>query len=197
MDQPQESISSYYNEGRKRSFFFSRLFVIVSMIILVVALSINISVLYSQDRTSTTSSADSGKNQTNLPSLPEGCEYQTIDKGVGVVCPTNTPQVRPTLAANPEFPMNVRLPKLPSQCEYLNSANGVRVSCSSAQPPIPTVAVRALTSCTPGNKKDTLTCTDTKNQAVAVPLPSLPAGCEYKLVARNYFIDCNTPKVIN
>lgn len=197
MDQPQESLASYYNEGRKRSFFFSRLFVVLSMLVLVIALSINISVLYSEDRTSTTTSANSGKNQANLPPLPEGCEYQTVDKGVIVVCPTDAPQISPTLAANSEFPMNVRLPKLPSQCEYMNSANGVSISCSSAQPPIPTVAVRALTSCLPGDEKDTLTCTNEHNQAVAVPLPSLPAGCGYKLVARNYFIDCNTPEVVN
>lgn len=197
MEQPQESISSYYNEGRKRSFFFSRFFVIVSMIVLVTALGINISVLYSQDRTSTTTRADSGNNQTNLPPLPEGCEYQTIDEKVVVTCPTKEPEVQPTRAGNPEFPMNVRLPKLPAQCEYMNSTKGVRVSCSATQPPIPTVAVRALTSCQPSEKKDTLTCTSASNNPVAVPLPSLPEGCTYKLVARNYFIDCNTPEVIN
>lgn len=197
MDHPQETATTYYNEGRKRSFFFSRFFVILSMLILVVTLSINISVLYSQNRTSTTSKADSGTNQANLPPLPEGCEYQTVEKGVVVVCPTKASKPSPTLAVNSEFPMYVRLPKLPAQCEYLNSAQGTRVDCSSAQPPIPTVAVRALTSCLPGDKKDTLTCTDEKNQSITVPLPSLPGGCIYKLVAKNYFIDCNTTEAIN
>jgi hypothetical protein len=79
----------------------------------------------------------------------------------------------------------------------MDSAQGIRVSCSSAQPPIPTVAVRALTSCVVGNEQNTLTCTNAQSQEVAVPLPSLPGGCEYKLVAKNYFIDCNTPGIVN
>lgn len=167
------------------------------MLVLVVALGINISVLYSDQRTSTTTRADSGNNQANLPDLPAGCIYETKENGVVVVCPTATPDISPTIAVNPQFPVNVRLPKLPAQCEYMDSEKGIWVSCTSAQPPIPTVAVRAYTSCIPSAEENTLDCSDDKDQVVQVLLPSIPGGCEYKLIGKNYFIDCNTKAALN
>jgi hypothetical protein len=191
MEQSNETATTYYNDHRRRSFFLSRLFVVVSMFVLIVALGINISVLYSDQRNTGTTRADSGNNQTNLPALPEGCSYQTGENGTVVVCPTAIPEASPTVSANPQFPINVQLPKLPAQCEFMDSEKGIWVSCTSAQPPIPTVAVRSYTSCLPSSQKDTLECSDAQNQKVAVPLPSLPGGCEYKLIGKNYFVDCN------
>lgn len=159
MEQNVETATSYYNDKRKRSFFLSRIFVIVSMVVLVAALGVNISVLYQQQRTSTTSEASSANKQANLPDLPKGCEYQSKGKGVIVVCPTATP-------------------------EAIQSA-------------APTVSSKSYTSCVPGSQKDTLSCVDEKNQTEVVPLPSLPAGCLYKLTGRNYIIDCNATQSVN
>lgn len=199
MEQPQETATSYYNHSRKRSFFFSRLFVVFSMLILVIALGINISVLYSEERTSATTRASTAANQSNLPVLPKGCEYQSKEKRVIVVCPTATPELSPTLAANPKFPIAVELPELPASCDYEASGEGLAVKCTSTTAIIliPTVPVKTLTSCFPGTQKDTLVCSEAANEKVIVPLPPLPKGCEYQLVAKNYFVSCkattNTP----
>ncbi|MBA3723921.1 MAG: hypothetical protein H0W89_03420 [Candidatus Levybacteria bacterium] len=190
MEQSQETATSYYNHSRKRSFFFSRLIVIFSMLILVIALGINITVLYSEERTSATTRASAGDSQSNLPALPKGCEYQSKEKGVIVVCPTATPELSPTLAANPKFPISVELPELPAPCDYEASGDGLAVTCTSAAAVIPTVPVRTLTSCIAGTEKDTLICHEASNEKVLVPLPPLPKGCEYQLVAKNYFISC-------
>jgi hypothetical protein len=187
----QETAISYYNDHRKRSFFLSRLFVIISMLVLVVALSINISVLYSEERASGTSRASSNNNQTNLPALPEGCEYQTKEDGVVVVCPTDAPSATPTLAANPKFPIGVDLPELPASCGYEASGEGLAIKCETTTSAIiPTVPVRTVTSCNVGTEKDTLICREASGERVIVPLPKLPKGCEYQIVARNYFVNC-------
>ena len=197
MEQNVETASSYYNDKRKQSFFLSRIFVIISMLVLVAALGINVSVLYQQERTSTTSQASSDTKQTNLPDLPKGCEYQSKGKGVVVVCPTAAPTITQTATTNAQFPVNVRLPKLPAQCEYVNSMEGTSIECTSAQPAVPTVAVTANTSCLPSAKKDMLDCTGERNQVVAVQLPALPGGCVYKLVGKNYVVDCNAAPTAN
>ncbi len=190
MEQPQETATSYYNPSRKRSFFLSRLFVVFSMFILIIALGINISVLYSEERTSATTRASAANTQSNLPVLPKGCEYQSKDKGVIVVCPTATPELSPTLAANPKFPIAVELPELPAPCDFEASGEGLAIKCTSATAIIPTVPVRTLTSCLVGTEKDTLICREATNEKVIVPLPPLPKGCEYQLVAKNYFVSC-------
>lgn len=197
MEQSLDSATNYYNNNRKRSFFLSRIFVIVSMLVLVVTLGINISVLYSQQRTSTTSQAASVSKPSDLPTLPKGCEYQSKGKGVVVVCPTESPKVTGTTEANEQFPINVRLPKLPAQCDYIDSAAGIALQCGSPKPVVPTVAVSEITSCVPGATKDTLDCSDAQSKKVVVALPSLPQGCVYKLVATKYFVDCNEASVQN
>lgn len=195
MDQNVETATSYYNSNRRKSFFLSRLFVLISMLVLVVTLSINVAILYSQQRTSTTTQASGTANQNNLPDLPKGCEYQTKQNGVEVVCPTGAPEASPTLASNPKFPINVELPELPETCTYAASNGGFAVNCSTPNAIIPTAAVRTVTSCQVGTEKDTLICREVDDQKVVVPLPSLPEGCEYQVVARNYFVSCKASKV--
>ncbi len=189
MDQNVETATSYYNAHRRKSFFLSRLFVLISMLVLIVTLGINVAVLY-QQRTSATTRASGPVGQNNLPALPQGCEYQTKQNGVVVVCPTDKPNASPTLASNPEFPIKVELPELPEPCTYASSNGGFAVNCSSPNVVIPTSAVRTVTSCQVGTEKDTLICRETDNDKVVVPLPPLPQGCEYQVVARNYFVAC-------
>lgn len=190
MEPNLESAQHYYNPQRKRSFFYSRLFVVVSMLVLVVVLTINISVLYSEQRTSTTTQASNG--QTQLPNLPQGCEYQSNGQGknVKVVCASATPVQKPTSTPNAVAPLTVGLPKLPAQCRYLISEVGYEVKCTVAQP-IPTVAVTTpigceLTSNGPGS--EALRCREGNNKPT--PLPTLPKGCEYKAIGTNYFVSC-------
>src|SRR6185437_16930427 len=103
--QPQQSASDYYNKYKKRSFFLSRITVLSSMVVLIVALGINISLLYSHSTSTVASHAASSENSTtNLPSLPAGCDYQQVKGGFVVVCPTATPTPGPTV------PINVALP---------------------------------------------------------------------------------------
>lgn len=193
MEPTLESAQHYYNPQRKRSFFYSRLFVVVSMLVLIVVLTINISVLYSEQRTSTTTQASNG--QTQLPNLPKGCEYQSNDHGkdVKVVCTSATPvqEQKPTNTPNAVSPISVGLPKLPQQCRYLITGTGYEVKCTAAQPPIPTVAVTTpigceLTSNGPGT--EAIRCREGNNKPT--PLPQLPKGCEYKTIGTNYFVSC-------
>src|SRR5215469_10300629 len=109
--QPQQSASDYYNKYRKRSFFLSRITVLSSMVVLVLALGINISLLYSHSANTIASHAAGHENpQTSLPSLSAGCEYQQVKGGFVVACPTATPTPAVTV------PINVAIPQLPPQC---------------------------------------------------------------------------------
>src|SRR5579864_2926042 len=120
MDPAQESASAYYNKYRKRRFFFSRLTVLTSMLVLIITLGINISLLYSHDNSTTQSNAAGHENpQKLLPSLPIGCSYQQTTKGLSVVCPTPTPTETASAVS-----INVALPQLPPQCILESSSGG-------------------------------------------------------------------------
>ncbi len=185
---PQQSASDYYNKYRKRSFFLSRLTVFTSMAVLIVALVVNISLLYSQEKSTATTHADTPTNQTQLlPSLPVGCSYQQMKKGLAVVCPT--PTAIPTLTATASaVPINVALPALPPQCTIEASSTGSQLHCTAIVP-IPTVAVTLPPTCETGNQTNMLSCT-VNSKAVPVPLPSLPGGCSYTLRANQYYVVC-------
>jgi hypothetical protein len=181
----QQSASDYYNKYRKRSFFLSRLTVISSMAVLILALGINISLLYSHSQNTITSHAAEAQNpQTILPSLPAGCEYQQIKGGLKVVCPTPTPTIAVTV------PINVALPQLPPQCTISTTTTGSAVHCTTAIP-IPTVAVTLPTTCSVTSQTNTLSCND-NNKIVPVPLPSLPSGCSYALTQGKYYVVCKS-----
>lgn len=185
--QSQQSASDYYNKYKKRSFFLSRITVLSSMLVLIIALGVNISLLYSHTQnTATTHAAEPENPQANLPSLPVGCEYQQIKGGLKVVCPTPTP----TLAAS--VPINVALPQLPPQCNLSSTSTGSEIHCTSAVP-IPTIAVTLPQTCEVTTQPNTLSCSD-NNKIVAVPLPSLPGGCSYILKANQYYVSCEANK---
>jgi hypothetical protein len=183
MDPIQESASAYYNKYRKRRFFFSRLTVLTSMLVLIVALGINISLLYSNDNSTIKSNAAAPENpQKILPKLPSGCIYQQTKKGLAVACPTPTPT---PMAA---VPINVALPQLPPQCTLESSTTGSKVSCTAIVP-IPTIPVTLPTTCQVASQSANVVCNE-NNEAVPVPLPSLPTGCSYKLVLNKYYVAC-------
>ncbi|MGH7203978.1 MAG: hypothetical protein ACREHC_06040 [Candidatus Levyibacteriota bacterium] len=183
-DPTPQSAQAYYNKTRKRSFFFSRIGIVISMTVLVIALAINISVLYSQDRTNLQSHASTPPTTKDLPVLPKGCDYQQANKGFKVVCATTAPT--PTVTAN----INVQLPQLPPQCSLQTSNGGNKVQCSKAVP-IPTVAVTLPPSCTATQQVNTISCQQ-KGEHVLTPLPSLPGGCVYKQVGNAYFVSCTS-----
>lgn len=183
MDPTQESASTYYNKYRKRRFFFSRLTVLTSMLVLIITLGINISLLYSHDKSTVTSHAAMEQNtQQLLPKLPKGCIYQKSTNGLEVVCPTPTP----TIAM---VPINVALPQLPPQCSLESSTKGSIITCTKIVP-IPTVAVTLPLSCQTASQSATVNCYE-NNKLMPVPLPSLPDGCMYKLFANKYYVVCS------
>ncbi|MGI8420442.1 MAG: hypothetical protein ACR2LN_07440 [Candidatus Levyibacteriota bacterium] len=183
-NQPPQSAQAYYNKTRKRSFFFSRIGIVISMTVLVIALAINISVLYSQDRTNLQSHASTPPTTKDLPVLPKGCDYQKTNKGFKVVCATEAPS--PTVTTN----INVQLPQLPPQCSLQTSNGGNKVQCSKAVP-IPTVAVQLPPLCTATQQANTISCQQ-QGKNFLTPLPSLPGGCVYKQAGNDYFVSCNS-----
>lgn len=184
MDPTQQSAAEYYKQHRKRS-IISRITILSSMAILLLILAVNISVLYSQDRSTTQSHASTPENVQNLlPSLPHGCAYEQVDGKVKVDCP----KVSPTVAVT--VPINVVLPQLPPQCSFAASSTGSAVSCTAAHTPIPTVPVNLPATCTIAKDPNTVTCTYGNNQTVTMPLPKLPDGCSYVLGANRYYVDC-------
>jgi hypothetical protein len=192
IDQNQETPISYYNSNRKRSFFFSRIFVMFSMFVLIIALSINVSFLYSQEKTSTTSKASTNE-QIPLPSLPVGCEYQPSNTGKGftVVCATPTP-AQPIKPATTSATA-ITLPNLPPQCNYVLTANGYLLTCNSPQTPIPTTAVTLPQSCAAtNNPANPITCSNAKDTSEITTLPKLPLGCIYKSVGTKTYVVCTT-----
>ncbi len=186
---PQEQVpqtaATYYNNDRKRSFLFSRITVMSSMFILVVALAINISLLSSQEKTSTQSRASVPQaDKSTLPSLAAGCEYQKVKDGFTVVCPT------PTQIAS--VPIDIALPKLPPECSLQTSTTGNKIQCTTPHAPIPTVPVTLPISCTATNQTNIVQCTQGNKAPVMVSMPSLPEGCVYTLVANKYYVDCQS-----
>lgn len=188
MDPIQESASAYYNKYRKRRFFFSRLTVLTSMLVLIVTLGINITLLYSHDNSTIKSNASGHENpQKLLPSLPAGCDYKQTSKGLIVVCPTPTPNASASASA---VPINVALPQLPPQCTLESSSGGNKIYCTTAVL-IPTVPVTLPTSCQIASQSATITCT-MNNKPVAASLPSLPGGCTYTIKTNNYYVVCSS-----
>ncbi|HWY79121.1 MAG TPA: hypothetical protein VNW29_02065 [Candidatus Sulfotelmatobacter sp.] len=180
-----QTASEYYNKTRKRSFLFSRLTVITSMFLLVIALTINILALNAHDNATAKSHAATAENQQKLlPSLPTGCMYQQVRGGFIVVCPT------PTLTST--VSINVVLPKLPPQCNLETATRGNTIHCATPNTPIPTVAVTLPTTCVTTAHPKEVSCKNKVNQDITVPLPSLPIGCGYTLEANNYYVVCKS-----
>lgn len=181
MDPTQESASAYYNKYRKRRFLFSRLTVLTSMLVLIIALGINISLLYSHQNSTIESHAATDQNPKKLlPQLPSGCLYQQTTKGLAVVCPTPT--------SSSTTPINVALPQLPPQCTLESSSIGSKISCTTIAL-IPTVPITLPTTCQIASQSANVTCIQ-NNQQVTVPLPSLPEGCSYQSVLNKYYVVC-------
>ena len=194
VDPNLETPISYYNKTRKRSFFFSRMFVMLSMVVLVIALSVNISFLYSQERTTTTSHASTPESeQVALPSLAAGCTYQpaTNSKGYKVVCPTSLPTQSAQTATASAASIIVTLPNLPPQCQYAVSTNGYSLRCTALQAPIPTVAVTLPQSCSvTANQSNPIQCTNEKDTSIITTIPKLPSGCVYKGIGSKTYVVC-------
>lgn len=188
MEQTQDptidSAEAYYTPNRKRSFLFSRISVVASMLVLVIALVINVSLLSAQNKTATQSHASEEPSTKNLPSLPAGCGYQRVTKGFQVVCMTATPEPTNTTA------INVQLPQLPPQCSLQTFEGGNKIICTTGVP-IPTIAVTIPANCTTIAQANILSCRD-KGQNIMNPLPVLPDGCNYKQAGQNYFVVCQS-----
>lgn len=185
MEPTQETASEHYNASGKRTFLFSRITVMVAMIVLVLTLGINIVVLTSTHNNTIKSNAYSPANpEKNLPSLPAGCSYQQAKKGLAVVCPTATPTPIATV------PINVTLPKLPPQCTLETSQSGSIIHCSTPQTSIPTVPVTLPTNCVTTPQATIAACKDTEGKFIAVPLPALPGGCSYTLQSTKDYVAC-------
>lgn len=186
MDPKQETAASYYSRTRKRSFFYTRITVIASMFVLVIALIINIVALNTQGDSTTQSKAAGHENiQALLPTLPAGCYYQQTTKGLLVACPTPTP------TGTASAPVNIALPQLPPQCTLTTSTNGSTITCTPSHPPIPTVAVTLPQTCVATNELNKVTCRNALGQMITAPLPSLPRGCSYQKVKDNYYVVCD------
>lgn len=181
-EKPLASATTYYNSKRKRSFLYSRLTVVVSMVILVGVLAFNVNTLY-HDQTALQSRASEQPNTNSLPKLPNGCDYKPVTNGFEVVCSTPTPTVASAHA------IGVTLPQLPQTCSLQSLTGGNRIVCTT-RVPIPTVPVTLPANCTAA-QADKVTCVE-NNQNVVNPLPSLPGGCVYKQVGQTYFVFCQS-----
>jgi hypothetical protein len=184
MDPTQQSAADYYKKHRKHT-LFSRFTIISSMAILLIVLAINISALYSQEKSTTSSHASTPENvEKFLPSLPAGCVYLHENGKVKINCPKE----KPTTAAS--VPINVALPELPPQCSLVTSTSGSVIHCSTVHPPIPTVPVTLPTTCIGVTPDKTVICKNAQGQNETIPLPSLPEGCSYSLVSNQYYVVC-------
>jgi len=182
--QPQQTAESYYNKHHKHIFQLSRSTLIGSMCILLIALTFNVLALYSQNPSTLQSHAQNTNTEQILPQLPSGCMYQKVNGGMAVVCPKATPTPMPPVS------VNISLPKLPPQCNWQTTASGSAVSCGGTAIPIPTVAVTLPAQCAATDQNNAVSCKNTANQNVTVPLPSLPSGCMYALIANKYDVVC-------
>ncbi len=183
--QTQQSAESYYNNNHKHSFQLSRATLIGSMCILLIALTFNVLALYSQNPNTLQSHAAGIKTEQVMPQLPSGCTYQHINGGMAVVCPQATPTPMPPVS------INIALPKLPPSCNWQTTVNGNKVTCQGALVPIPTVAVTLPAQCSATDQNNVVSCKNTANQNVTVPLPSLPEGCVYALLGGQYYVACS------
>jgi len=183
--QTQQTAASYYNNHHKHTFQFSRTTLIGSMCVLLIALTFNILALYSQNTSTLQSHAAGNKTEQVLPQLPSGCIYQQVSGGMAVICPKATPTPLPPV------PITIALPQLPPQCSWQTTGNGNKVSCVGNPVPIPTVAVTLPTQCSATDQNNVASCKDATNQNVTVPLPSLPGGCLYALLANKYYVVCS------
>jgi hypothetical protein len=184
MELPQQTAADYYKKHRKHS-ILSRITILSSMAILLIVLALNVSTLYSQDQSTTTTHASTPENiEKLLPSLPQGCHYFHVNNTVKVDCPKATPTAAITI------PINVALPQLPPQCNFVTSPNGSSVQCTQSHTPIPTVTVNLPATCTPAHEPDTVTCTDKNKQTLSIQLPKIPDGCSYVLQANTYYVVC-------
>lgn len=153
IEQNFQSASTYYNKDRKRSFLFSRIAVITSMLVLVVALMLNLSLLNSPERSDTRSQASTNAlTQDDLPPLPDGCVYQQLKDGPVVVCSTPTPENAASASAatytscipataigrtalictdtNGQS-VTVPLPSLPGGCTYQQTGETYSIACAA------------------------------------------------------------------
>jgi hypothetical protein len=177
-----QSANAYYSNNRKRSFFYSRVTVVTSMVVLVAALGINVYALYNQQTTTQSRASQPVVQKNLLPPLPTGCEYQQTDNGLAVVCGSPTP-------AQAAVALNVQLPQLPPQCSVQTSTKGNKIICTTSHAPIPTVPVTLPANCTPSGTT-TVSCTQPNNQKATISLPALPEGCSYEASGSGYFVVC-------
>ncbi len=183
MDPAQQSAADYYQKHRKHS-MFSRITIISSMAILLIVLAFNINALYAQDKSTNQSHASTPQDiESMLPSLPAGCQYEHAGEKFKVTC-----QATPTISITANI--NVTLPELPPQCSFVTSIFGPKVECAPTHAPIPTVPVALPTNCTIAKEPQTVTCSTASNQTEKDPLPNLPDGCSYRLVANQYYVEC-------
>ena len=154
-DQSFQSASAYYNKHRKRSFLFSRIAVFGSMLVMILALSLNLSVLNSPQRSDIRSQAASNEVESNtLPKLPKDCVYQQLKDEPIVVCSSPTPQ-QTTFGANGTYKacqpllegekyvlqctddknQRVTVPlQLPPGCAYETTADSYIIVCGKNTP---------------------------------------------------------------
>jgi hypothetical protein len=187
-----DSAQHYYNAARKRSFFYSRLFVILSMFILIIGLSFNLSLLYSNQKTTVASHAATKDSDGTLPKLPSNCLYTTVNNKVEIVCPSPTPSPVDEKHARSNYPIAITLPQLPAACYYQTTNAGYAISCANPQTIIPPTQVPLPGGCAPSKiaSDKSISCTDKANKNVLVPLPELPQGCNYNTSQTGVFIAC-------
>jgi preprotein translocase subunit SecG len=138
-----DKAGSYYTTNRKYSFFYPRVTVLVSMIILVITLVINIIIVYKHDKTSIQSQASTSEITQSLAAIPHGCSYQQTQQGLKVVCPQPT-LIIPTDAATchpgmqsgtmicvdkKKQPQIIQLPILPKECRYVTIGTKTFIDC--------------------------------------------------------------------
>ena len=166
------------------------------MFILIIGLSVNISLLNSNQTTSVTSHAASKDSDGTLPSLPPNCLYQTVNNKVEIVCPSPTPAPESEKHAVSHVPIAIDLPQLPATCHYQTSNTGYVVTCANPQTIIPQSPVVLPTKCTtnPNTTDQSVSCVDSTNNAVTVTLPDLPQGCTYIKSQAGIVIACSAVK---
>ncbi len=147
MESTPLTASEYYNKQRKQSFLLSRIAVVVSMLILVIALGINIAARTAQKKAATISHAATIPITVMLPKLPPECNFDSSTRGSAIHCtqthvpiptvPVTLPQACITSAqlnkvtcrneANKET--TVPLPLLPNGCFYKLVTNKYFIVC--------------------------------------------------------------------
>lgn len=173
-----QSAQDYYNHGRRRSFFFSRLFVMFSMVILLIVLGINVSILSSQNTNTSSHASSDEETMRALPSPPAGCEYHKVNGALSILCSTPTPKKD----TQNDFSLVISLPELPLGCHFQTTQRGYKLSCAQSQSSINPSVVTLPGFChLVTNLQDkSVVCTNPSGQTQNVPLPPLPQGCDYQ-----------------